>query len=251
MNANASAYHPICVDVRERLCVVIGGGVVAERKVASLVDGGAKVRLISPILTSKLSWLAQNHRVSVERRDYHPGDLRGAWLVYAASDRQDVNEAVFAEATKARVFVNVVDQPKLCTFIAPAQVKRGDVTLAVSTGGNSPALAKRIRKQLQHEYGPEYGLLARLLGRLRPVVQERVKEPAARKRIFDRLVGDDMLEMLRCNEAARAWQRALKLVSTSADQPAKPKRETAGNGAPRKRSKVRAVTGKQSRDVHE
>lgn len=141
-------YYPAYLDLRGRRCVVIGAGVIAERKVEGLLEAGAAVTVVSPEATDAVAGWAAEGRVGWERRGYQPGDLDGAWLAIAATDDNPTNRAVHAEAEARRVLLNVVDVTELCSFIAPATASRGPVTVAISTGGASPALARKLRTQM-------------------------------------------------------------------------------------------------------
>lgn len=172
--------HPVFLGLAGEPVVVIGGGEVAERKVTSLLESGARVTVVAPAVTPEVAGLAAVGAVRLHRRRYTPGDLAGCRLAYAATDDPAVNRAVRAEATERGVWLNVADQPELCDFLAPAVVRRGDLTLAVSTNGASPALARRIREALERRFGPEY---ADALARLR-AERERLRreEPDAARR---------------------------------------------------------------------
>jgi precorrin-2 dehydrogenase/sirohydrochlorin ferrochelatase len=141
-------YYPAYLDLRGRRCVVIGAGVIAERKVEGLLEAGAAVTVVSPEATDAVAAWAAEGRIGWERRGYVPGDLAGAWLAVAATDDNQTNRAVHAEAEAGRVLLNVVDVTDLCSFIAPATASRGPVTVAISTGGASPALARKLRTQM-------------------------------------------------------------------------------------------------------
>ena len=206
------AYYPICVDVRGRRCVVVGGGAVAERKVRTLLGYGARVRLISLALTPGLQRLVNARRVTWAQRAYRHCDVQDARLVYGATDEPATNRAVFRDARRCGVLVNVVDQPRWSSFIAPAQVRRGHLVLAVSTGGASPTLAKQIRRKLERQFGSEYASLTRLMERLRPIVKRRVAQPSRRAAIFKQVAGGKVLPLLRRGETARAWRAAVRLV---------------------------------------
>lgn len=131
--------------MQDRLAVVVGGGRVATRKTAGLVEAGAVVRVIAPRVTRGLA----AHQI--ERRPYRPGDLKGAVLAFAATDDRRVNHAVAGEARRRRIPVNVADALEECTFIVPARIRRGEVQIAISTGGRSPRLAKQLRRLLEAE----------------------------------------------------------------------------------------------------
>ncbi len=142
-------YYPIYLDIQGRRCVVIGAGGVAERKVRQLLDSGATVTLVSPSATKALRQWAGEAQLVWLQRSYQPGDLSGAFLAIAATDDNAVNRQVRKEATAERVLLNIVDVPSLCTFIAPAVVERGPVSVAISTSGASPALARRLRELME------------------------------------------------------------------------------------------------------
>lgn len=150
-------YYPMNVDIAGRLCAVVGGGTVAERKVMTLVEAGAAVTVISPDLTPELSALAAAGTVNWQERIWQPGDVSSFFLVICATDDESVNAAAAAEARQASALVNVVDTPDLCDFALPALVSRGDLLITVSTGGGSPILARRIREQIEDLYGEAFG----------------------------------------------------------------------------------------------
>ncbi|MBI2857699.1 MAG: bifunctional precorrin-2 dehydrogenase/sirohydrochlorin ferrochelatase [Chloroflexi bacterium] len=160
-------YYPIFMDIRHKQCVVVGGGEVAERKTGLLLKCGAKVRIISPVLTPKLESLKESGAIEVEPREYRQGDIGGASLVIAATDCDRLNASVSEDANRLHIPVNVVDDPAKSSFIVPATFDRGDITIAVSTGGASPALAKKIRLKLEADLPPEMSQLVDLVGEVR------------------------------------------------------------------------------------
>lgn len=190
-------YYPVFLRVAGRLCLVIGGGKVAEQKVKSLLEAGARVTVISPELTLALARLAATHQVVHHARPYRHGDLQGSLLAYAATDDEHLHAQIARDAREAGVLVNVADRPQWCDFIVPSVVRRGDLVIAASTSGTSPAMAKRIRKELQAAFGPEYATALHLLGRLRERLAERPLTSAERQRIFTALVESPLLEYLR------------------------------------------------------
>ncbi|MCX7671514.1 MAG: bifunctional precorrin-2 dehydrogenase/sirohydrochlorin ferrochelatase [Anaerolineae bacterium] len=205
-------HYPInLIGLAARRVVVIGGGTVAARKVAGLRAAGAMVTIISPTLSPELEQLAEAGEVQVARRAYRPGDLEGAFLAIAATDDRAVNQAVWEEAERRGCLINVVDDPDHSNFIVPAVVRRGEITLAISTGGASPALARQLRERLEAAIGPEYGVLATLLAELRPELFKRFPPGAARLAAVQRLINSDVLEIIRQDgiDAARARLRHL------------------------------------------
>lgn len=194
-------YYPVYIDLGNRRCVVVGGGAVAERKVGTLLERGADVVVISPEVTADLGRLASEGAIAHVPRAYRSGDLEGAWLVFGATDDRPTNVAVFEEAQARGVPANVIDDPELCSFIVPSIVTRGDLQIAISTGGASPALAKRIRVALEAEFGPEYETLMELLGRFRHRIMAEVTSPSSRRRIFETVADSDVLERIRAGAA--------------------------------------------------
>ncbi len=169
----SNQYYPVYLDLRGKRCVVIGGGEIGERKVEGLLDGSAEVTLISPDITPNLQELARAGRIVWHARRYQQGDLKGVFLAIAATDARDVNQAIAAEAEREKVVLNVVDDAPLCTFIAPSIVRRGEVTLAISTGGSSPALARKLKETIQDSDLLRYADLAGVLSTARTLVKQR------------------------------------------------------------------------------
>lgn len=197
-------YYPVYLDLRARLCIVIGGGRVAERKVRGLLACGALVRVVSPELGVGLrELLDQEKHLSWIKRQYREGDLDGAFLVIAATDDSEVQQLIYAEAEDRRIPVNVADVPALCSFILPATVRRGGLALAISTGGKCPALAKQLRLDLEKRFGPEYKILVDILGALRPEVLACGQGEEDREAVFAGLLQPQMLDWIR----ARAWDK--------------------------------------------
>jgi precorrin-2 dehydrogenase/sirohydrochlorin ferrochelatase len=198
-------YYPIFVDLRGRRCAVVGGGSVAERKVRALLDCGAAVRVISPTLTEALQSLVEGATITYVPRGYKRGDLAGSFLVIAASDDPAVNSGVWEEAGGLGMLANVADQPEKCNFILPSVLRRGGLTVAVGTGGASPALAKRIRTELEKRIGPEYAQYVKVLELWRAAVLRAVSDPGRRRELLRSAAEDDRLvERLRAGESPEA-----------------------------------------------
>ena len=142
-------YYPVFLDLNARSCVVIGGGPIAEGKIQMLLECGANITMISPTVTSKIKNLAKTGTIQLEEREYREGDLSQAYLVIAATDDNNVNQIIAREAERHNLLLNVADVTHLCNFIAPAVVRRGDVTVAISTSGTSPALARKLREEIE------------------------------------------------------------------------------------------------------
>jgi len=191
-------YYPVFLDLKDRLCVVVGGGLVALRKVETLLGAGAQVRVVSPEIVPEIQDL---DGVELKLNAYESPDLAGACLVIAATDDEAVNLAVSRDAAKRRIFCNVVDRPEECSFIVPSVVERGPIKIAISTGGVSPALAKRLRMELGAMVGDEYVILARILGALRPLVLSQEGGHVAHKRVFEVLVNSELIDAIRQHDS--------------------------------------------------
>lgn len=195
-------YYPAFLDLRGRLAVVVGGGQVAGRKVASLMEAGALVRLVAPELNPATAALLPHAQVEHLARPFAPADLEGAWLVVCATNIERLNRAVAAEAESRRVFVNVVDVPELCSFIVPASLRRGDLCLAVSTGGAGPAVARRLREGLEGRYGPEWGDYLGLMRAARQWVKAQGRSAEENRPLFFALADSNLLELLAAGDLA-------------------------------------------------
>jgi precorrin-2 dehydrogenase/sirohydrochlorin ferrochelatase len=180
--------YPVNLDIQNHLCLVVGGGGVASRKVEGLLACSARVVVISPRVNRAIAMLAERGEVEYHARSYQKGDLEGAFLVFAATDVLEVQRQVIAEAHQRGTLINVVDAPKSCTFQVPARVRRGDFLLTVSTGGGSPALAGQVRKELEEEYGLEYGLYVQLLSRIREKIVGDQNTAESHKLLFKKLL---------------------------------------------------------------
>jgi len=210
-------YYPAFLDLRGRRCVVVGGGVVALRKVEALLRCGAQVLVVSPDLSVELAARVRERRVAHEAREFRPEDLGGAFLVVAATDDASVNAQVFEEAERRGLLVNTVDDPERCNFIVPSAIQRGPITVAISTGGASPALAKHLREQIERSVGPEYGALAALMGELRAEVKRTHADEAARRRVWQRILDSDVIDLLRAGRPEAARERARQCISLPPD----------------------------------
>jgi len=174
--SQVAAYYPIYLNVSDRKCIVIGGGEVALRKVQILLEYGAQVEVISPELAPELIKLAQDNQISTFAREYKDGDLKGAFIVIAATDSDDINRQVAKEARRRSILINVVDDAQYCDFIVPSVMRRGDITITVSTSGKSPALARKLRMQIEDEIGEQYIALTELIAAVRAqIIKEGIK----------------------------------------------------------------------------
>ena len=167
MKTEEYGYYPLFLNVKGRECVVISGGEVALRKAEVLLGYGAKVKVISPCICAELAELGRQNSFCILERKYQTGDIEGAFVAIAATDDNEINELVVGEARQKSVLINVVDDAEKSDFIVPSCLRRGDITIAVSTGGKSPALARKLRLKLETELCDEYALLANIIGEVR------------------------------------------------------------------------------------
>ena len=191
------SFYPICLDLEAHHCVVVGGGRVAERKVLGLLSCRAQVSVISPLLTNELHLQHANGTILWIDREYRQGDLAGAFLVIAATDDEETQKQVYEEADTNNLLLNVADVPHRCNFILPATARRGDLTISVSTAGKSPALARKIRMELEKRYGPEYRVLVNILGGIRPQILAFGLPQSENEELFKQLLHDDMEEWIK------------------------------------------------------
>ena len=210
------AYYPLFADLTGRPCVVIGAGAVAQRKVTTLLAHNARLTVISPTASRQILNYARQGKVRYIARQFRPADLRDAWLVYAATDDKKINKQVYRTAQKQKVFANIVDQTPLCSFIAPAIFKKGPLTIAVSTGGFSPSLAKKLRQELGSRIGAEYGQMLGLLSSLRGIAKKKLPDYNDRKRYFDALVSGPVFALARAGRLPDARKRALAALERQA-----------------------------------
>lgn len=204
-------YFPINLDIRGKPAVIIGAGAVAARKCITLLAAGARVTVIAPELTGSLQKLVENGRVIHLARNYTEGDLEGACLVFAATDNRLVNGAVAKEAKKYGIPADIADAPELSDFTSPAVITRGDLLITVATGGASPALARKVRMELEKRYGPEYADIIKILGKVREkLLTEKANSPY-NKRILNQLVEHDLPALLKKSSAAEIDNLLLKL----------------------------------------
>jgi precorrin-2 dehydrogenase/sirohydrochlorin ferrochelatase len=194
--------YPMMVDLTGKRCLVVGGGTVAERKVTLLLECGADVEVVSPATTARVAALAASGAVRVRRRPVRPPDLRDAFLVVVATDDPQVNREVAERVRTTGGLVNVADDPEACSFLVPAVLRRGDLTIAISTGGGSPALAKKLRQRLEQTIGPEYEAYLATLRLLRERARRAIADPQVRQAIYQRAVESDLFERVARGDAA-------------------------------------------------
>lgn len=190
------SFYPVNLNIHKRFCLIVGGGEVAARKIEQVLACEARVKVISPTACARVRELAAESRIEWQQRGYCPGDLRGAFLVFAATDKAEVQQQVIGEAQERNVLINSADNPEACTFQVPATVRQGELLLAISTGGGSPAVAAWIRKRLEREFGPEYGVLVRLFSSIRGAVVGDGGSSWSHQLLFEKILEMDVLSCI-------------------------------------------------------
>jgi len=207
-----NTYYPVYIELRNQSCVVIGGGKIAEGKVEGLLAVEARVTVISPELSPRLQELSNQKQITYIPRPYQAGDLTGAFMVICATDQAEINHQVWQEASANRQLVNVVDDTPRCNFIAPSILRKGDLTIAISTSGKAPALAVRLKERFQREIGPEYERFLELAGELREPLAKHIPDFETRKALWYELVDSDILEVLARGEEDSAKEIISQVV---------------------------------------
>ncbi len=182
------SHYPLFLDISDQNAVVVGAGRVATRKIRSLLAAGATVTVVSPRAAGAIERLSRDHRIRWIRRRYRAADLHGARLVIAATDDEQVNQRVCAEANRRKLLVNCAAPPEAGNFIVPALVRKGRLMIAVSTGGASPALAKHLRRQLEEIISDSYSEVASKMEKVRKNVAGTMKSTRERRALYRRLV---------------------------------------------------------------
>ena len=190
-------YYPIFLDIQNRDCLVVGGGSVGLRKVLTLIDCKAAVTVVSPVVHPKLQELSINDKITLKKRPYKPSDMNGMFLIIGATDDQALNQQIHAEAERRGMLCNIADRPKACNFILPSIVKQGDLVIAISTSGKSPAFAKKLRQDLEKQLGNEYAVFLNLMGAIRKKLLAQNHEPESHKHLFEQLINGGLIDLIK------------------------------------------------------
>jgi len=201
--SRGSTYYPVFLNIYKRQCVVVGGGKVALRKVERFLEQGAIVQVIAPNLCPEVNRLAMNRAINVVRRNYEVGDLKEAYIAIAASTDTDTNRRTAIEAKSQGILVNVVDDSEQSDFITPSCLRRGELTIAISTAGRSPALARKIRARLEKDFGEEYASLVTMIGEVRSQLKE--EGVTVNESVWQKALNlDPLIRMIRSGQAEKA-----------------------------------------------
>lgn len=193
-------YYPVYLDIRNRHCLVVGGGGVATRKVVALLACGAEVTVVSPLVSDGIKKMMAENQIRHIQRTYTGKDLSGVFLVIGATDDEETNRRIHRDAEQRGCLCNIADQPHLCNFILPSVISQGDLTIAISTSGKSPAFARHLRRRLQDQFGPEYAALLTLMGAIRSRLLKEAHAPEAHKPLFEELIAGGLLEKIRSGD---------------------------------------------------
>lgn len=193
-------YYPVHLDIKNRNCLIVGGGAVGTRKVNTLLECGAHVTVVSPDPTSQLTRLASEGSITLKRRAYRSDDLSGMFLVIGATDVETLNRQISKDAERAHILCNIADRPEVCNFILPSIVRRGDLVITISTSGKSPALAKHLRQKMETQFGREYADFLLLMGAIRQKLLSPAHEPEAHKALFNQLIDSDLIQLMQAGK---------------------------------------------------
>jgi precorrin-2 dehydrogenase/sirohydrochlorin ferrochelatase len=189
-------YYPVCLDVKDKPCVVVGGGSVGARKARTLLACGAKVTIVDPDPKKAVREMAVENHIQLKIKSFDMEDLNGCFLVIGATDNLCLNRKVHEAASKKNMLCNIADTPELCNFILPSVVEKGDLVISISTSGKSPAFAKRLRKDLEKQFGEEHARLLRLMGAIRKRLLAESHAPEEHKPLFEAVLDSPILELL-------------------------------------------------------
>ena len=210
-----SRFYPILVDLQGKKALVVGGGKVAQRKIETLLEHGATVQVVAKELTAALEELRRAGRIEFLGEEFSETFVDGVFVVFAATDDAALNRRVSRTAQQRSLLVNAVDQPADCNFIVPSVLSRGDLVIAVSTSGKSPAFARKVRVELEQSFGEEYGLFLNLMGNLRKEILRLGLSQEENKSTFEDLVTSDLLTAIR----EKNWDLASQIIEKVLGRP--------------------------------
>lgn len=199
------SYYPVYLNLTERHVLLIGAGTIALQKLSALLEAGAKIHVVAPTALPEIAALARDGKITWSKRSYRTSDLKNISLVIAATDNKRLQQQISKESRARQIWSNVVDVPPLCDFIAPAIVRRGNIQIAISTGGAAPALAKYLRKRLEQSVGPELEAFVTMAQELRPSILKLDKEK--RMALWECIVSDGFFEEIKATGAQAARKR--------------------------------------------
>ena len=206
------AYYPIFLELQGMEILVVGGGSVAQRKIETLIEYGGKITIISRELTPKLKEMVDHKDIFWKGTEFREKDLEGISLVIAATDDKELNHLISKSARKLGLLVNAVDQPSDCSFIVPSIVKRGDLIIAISTSGKSPAYARKVRMKLEKDFGHEYEKFLMIMGRIRQEILALGFTQDENRSFFQRVADSDIIDAIKNEDWERVEYRLKELI---------------------------------------
>lgn len=212
MKSNKKIYYPVSLSLVNRLVLVVGAGTIGTRKIRSLLTAGAKVRVVAPRASRQVESWARTGRIRWAKRNFRKSDVRRVWAVIGSTSDQEINKSIYDVAGRERVFVNIADKPELCTFIMPSVLRRGDLTIAISTSGASPSLARYIRLGLEKTFGSYYAEFLIFMRELRTKASSELSNAKDRKLYFNKIIEGPYLSLIHSNKRKEAKKRALALL---------------------------------------
>lgn len=210
-------YYPVCLDVKNKKCLVIGGGDVGTRKALMLIKCNADVIVISPKASEKLKVLSEKKVITLIKRQYKSDDISDAFLVIGATNNEKLNRRIFQDAQRLNKLCNIVDCPQLCNFILPSVVNRGDLILTVSTSGKSPAYAKKVRQTLENLFGEEHEIFLKLMGAIRKKLLMEAHEPDSYKPVFEKLISSGFIELIKQDDVLKINKKLVEILGKGYD----------------------------------
>jgi len=208
-------YYPIMLDIKEKKCAVIGGGNIAYRKITSLLECNAEVIVISNEVIKDIQLLIEDKKIIYFQDKYNFKYISDCYLVYAATNDSIVNQAVYSQCCEANILVNVVDKPKICSFIVPSKVQKGDLTIAISTNGKSPMLARKIRQDLEKVYDFRYEIFLDIMGEVRKEVSHNLKDQKKRSEFYKAIVYSDLIDEITFENKADIQKQIMNILLAS------------------------------------
>ena len=241
-----TTFYPVFLNLTGRRCVIIGGGQVAEGKVSKLLDSGAKIIVISPDATQGIRDYADSGQIEYNLRKYQEGDLNGAFLVVAATNDRVVNQEIFEEAEKSGILLNAVDDMPRCSFIAPSIVEKGPITVAISTGGASPALARKLREKLEVSPALDWADATNMLSHARQNI--KAKQNALDPPRWQCCMTDELLTLIQAGHEDEALEILMnRLLGNVSDDKCSNVAECVSGGCPIRNADAQDVTPQQDR----
>ncbi len=205
-------HYPVNLNIKGRKCLVVGGGRVGARKAKALARCGALVTIVSPEFSDRLD---NQNNITLKKKPYDVSDLDNMFLVFGATDNQDINRQVWQDAQQKNILCSIADFPEGSSFILPAVVRRGDLVITVSTSGNSPAFAKKLKKDLENAFGEEYAEFLYLMGRIRKRLLDEKHAPEEHKAAFEAFISNGLLDMIKAKEISKIDDLLFKILGSN------------------------------------